>query len=185
MRTFIRPSRMAEFVGERKNLSHLVLKRDGEVLGIAQLRIVRPTPSQIRHGLSAMGPALGAARQTAGSRSSHCTWPMRSRRNTSARGSFSCVSFPTLLQDRRAPTQFKLRSAGSRGNLVVANSTYRTFVLDLSPTLEELRKGLDTKWRNQLTALRKEQSQSRRWTWKRGIPNFLRDLFPDAKAEDV
>ena len=27
----------------RKNLSHLVLKRNGEVLGMAQLRIVRPT----------------------------------------------------------------------------------------------------------------------------------------------
>ncbi len=27
----------------RKNLSHLVLKRDGEVLGMAQIRIMRPT----------------------------------------------------------------------------------------------------------------------------------------------
>ena len=27
----------------RKNLSHLVLKRNGEVLGMAQLRIIRPT----------------------------------------------------------------------------------------------------------------------------------------------
>jgi lipid II:glycine glycyltransferase (peptidoglycan interpeptide bridge formation enzyme) len=32
-----------------------------------------------------------------------------------------------------------------------ADNTYRTFVLDLTPTLEELRSKLDKKWRNQLS----------------------------------
>ncbi len=34
---------------------------------------------------------------------------------------------------------------------------YRTFVLDLAPPIEELRKNLDEKWRNKLTRVRKEQ----------------------------
>ena len=32
---------MAPFAGARENLSHLVLRRDGEVAGMAQVRIVR------------------------------------------------------------------------------------------------------------------------------------------------
>jgi lipid II:glycine glycyltransferase (peptidoglycan interpeptide bridge formation enzyme) len=34
----------------------------------------------------------------------------------------------------------------------VSQEAYRTFLLDLSPSLEELRKNLDKKWRNQLNA---------------------------------
>jgi hypothetical protein len=50
-----------------------------------------------------------------------------------------------------------LRSAFSRftPEPLVADNTYRTFVLDLSPPLEELRKNLDRKWRNQLTRAEK------------------------------
>ena len=39
---------------------------------------------------------------------------------------------------------------------VVADNTYRTLLLDLSPALEELRKGLDKKWRNLLTSSEKK-----------------------------
>ena len=42
----------------RKNLSHVVLKRNDEVVGIAQLRIVRPDEPEIWHGLLAMGADL-------------------------------------------------------------------------------------------------------------------------------
>ena len=39
-----------------KNLSRLVLKRDGEVLGIAQLRIIRPTPLKFGMAYLRWGP---------------------------------------------------------------------------------------------------------------------------------
>jgi len=39
---------------------------------------------------------------------------------------------------------------------LVAGNTYRTFVLDLASTLEELRRGLDKKWRNQLSCSEKK-----------------------------
>ena len=39
-----------------KNLSHLVLKRDGEVLGMAQLRIIRPTPFKFGVAYLRWGP---------------------------------------------------------------------------------------------------------------------------------
>ena len=41
--------------GER-NLSRLVLKRDGEVLGMAQLRIIRPTPFKFGMAYLRWGP---------------------------------------------------------------------------------------------------------------------------------
>ena len=39
---------------------------------------------------------------------------------------------------------------------LVSDNTYRTFVLDLTPGLEELRRGLDKKWRNQLSSAEKK-----------------------------
>jgi lipid II:glycine glycyltransferase (peptidoglycan interpeptide bridge formation enzyme) len=38
---------------------------------------------------------------------------------------------------------------------LTAENTYRTFVLDLSPSLDELRKKLDAKWRNKLSGAEK------------------------------
>ena len=40
----------------KKNLSRLVLKRDGEVVGIAQLRIIRPTPLKFGMAYLRWGP---------------------------------------------------------------------------------------------------------------------------------
>ena len=51
-----------------KNLSRIVLKRDGEVMGMAQLRIVRPTPLKFGMAYLRWGPALGAARPAPRSR---------------------------------------------------------------------------------------------------------------------
>jgi lipid II:glycine glycyltransferase (peptidoglycan interpeptide bridge formation enzyme) len=38
---------------------------------------------------------------------------------------------------------------------LTADNTYRTFLLDLAPTLEELRRNLDPKWRNKLSGAEK------------------------------
>ena len=69
------------------------------------------------------------------------------------------MSFRTLLRDRRAPQRCKPPSVDSRAEPRVANNTYRTFVLDLSPyargIAEEPRREMakQTYWR------RKEQSR--------------------------
>ena len=133
-----------------KNLSRLVLKRDGEVLGMAQLRIVRPTrfkfgmaylrwgPLCERRGrppdpLVAMHMARSLEEEYVGKRRLF----LRILPNAFVGSSRAAVIQSAFFRFTREP--------------LVARNTYRTFVLDLSPPLEELRKGLGKKWRNQLS----------------------------------
>jgi len=136
------------------NLSHLVLKRDGEVLGMAQLRIVRPTSFKFGMAYLRWGPlcerrgrpldplvALGMAHAL-------------EEEYVSKRKLFVRVLPNALVGSPRAAV---IQSAFSMfaPEPLVADNTYRTFVLDLAPSLEELRKSLDKKWRNQLTRAEK------------------------------
>ncbi len=133
-----------------KNLSRLVLKRDGEVAGIAQLRIVRPTPLRFGMAYLRWGPL----------------WARRGRPLDTE----VCVRMARALEEeyvgnrrlflRVLPNAFvgtpraaAMRAAFGRleAEAVVAENTYRTFVLDLAPTLEELRKGLHKTWRRHLS----------------------------------
>jgi len=137
-----------------KNLSHLALKRNGEVVGMAQLRIVRPT--KLKFGMA------------------YLRWgPMCHRRGTQADPEVALCMARALEEEyvvkRRlllqvlpnafvgSPRAEMFQSAFSRFTLEprTAATTYRTFVLDLAPSLEELRRNLDKKWRNQLTAAEK------------------------------
>jgi lipid II:glycine glycyltransferase (peptidoglycan interpeptide bridge formation enzyme) len=133
-----------------KNLSRIVLKRDGEVLGMAQLRIVRPTP--LKFGIA------------------YLRWgPLCERRGRPLDPEVLANMARALVEEYVGKKRLFLRVlpnafAGSPRAEVIqsafssftrepltADSTYRTLVLDLAPTLEELRSALDKKWRNQLT----------------------------------
>lgn len=133
-----------------KNLSHLVLKRAGEVVAAAQLRILRPTP--LKFGMA------------------YLRWgPLCAPRSKPLDGEVCARMARTLEQEyaekRRlflklipnafvgSPRAQSFQSAFGRFSTEppVPAEFYRTFVLDLAPTLDELRKGLDKKWRNQLT----------------------------------
>lgn len=144
--------------GER-NLSRLVLKRDGEVVGIAQIRIVRPTPLKFGMGYLRWGPL----------------WERRSQpldpeipRRLAAAIEDEYVRKRRLLV-RILPNAF----AGSERSEVIQSAfskfgreacepcdLYRTFLVDLTPPLEELRGKLDKKWRNQLSRSEKNDLQA-------------------------
>jgi hypothetical protein len=134
----------------RKNLSHLVLKRDGEVLGIAQLRIVRPTVFKFGMAYLRWGP-LWERRD----RPLDPEVPTNMVRALEEEYVGKRRLFLRVLPNAFAgsPRAGAIRAAFGRFSQepAVANDTYRTFVLDLGPTLEELRGKLDKKWRNQLT----------------------------------
>jgi len=138
-----------------KDLSHLVLKRGGEVLGMAQIRIVRPT--RFKFGMA------------------YLRWgPLCERRgrpiDTEVAMQMARVLDEEYVVKRRlllrvlpnafvgSPRAAAIESAfcGFTREPLVADNTYRTFILDLAPPLEELRKGLDKKWRNQLTSSEKK-----------------------------
>ncbi len=133
----------------KKNLSRLVLKRDGEIAGIGQIRIIRPTP--LKYGIA------------------YLRWgPLWERRGCSLEPEVPARLADAIEEEyvnrrnlflRILPNAFSgskradaFATAFSRFAVETSESTdiYRTFVVDLSPPVEELRKRLDAKWRNKL-----------------------------------
>ncbi|MGB2624545.1 MAG: peptidoglycan bridge formation glycyltransferase FemA/FemB family protein [Candidatus Acidiferrum sp.] len=133
-----------------KELSRLVLKRDGEVLGIAQFRIVRPTPLKFGMAYLRWGPLwerkdVPCDPEVPVRMAQAITDEYLAKRKLFLRilpNAFAGSSRATTMQD--AFCKFTSESLNSR-------NTYRTLIIDLRPSLEELRSGLDKKWRNQLT----------------------------------
>jgi lipid II:glycine glycyltransferase (peptidoglycan interpeptide bridge formation enzyme) len=137
-----------------KNLSRVVIKRDAEVLGMAQLRIVRPTP--LKFGIA------------------HLRWgPLCHRRGRPLDPEVFKVMAHALREEYVRKRRLFLRvlpnafAGSSRAEAtqtafsnftpeeLTAENTYRTFVLDLLPSLADLRKNLDPKWRNKLSGAEK------------------------------
>jgi lipid II:glycine glycyltransferase (peptidoglycan interpeptide bridge formation enzyme) len=133
-----------------KNLSHLVLRRDGEVLGMAQLRIVRPTPLKFGIAYLRWGPLCERRGRALDPEVSACMARALEAEYVGKRRLFLRV-LPNAFAG--SPRAVAIQSAFSRftRETLAADNTYRTLILDLAPTLEELRNRLDKKWRNQLT----------------------------------
>jgi lipid II:glycine glycyltransferase (peptidoglycan interpeptide bridge formation enzyme) len=133
-----------------KNLSRLVLKRDGEVVGVAQLRIIRPTPLKFGMAYLRWGPLWERRGEPLDPEV-----PTRMARAIEDEYIDKRKLFLRVLPNAFAgsPRATTMQAAFSRftPEPFDAGSMYRTFVLDLSPSLDELRNRLDKKWRNQLT----------------------------------
>jgi lipid II:glycine glycyltransferase (peptidoglycan interpeptide bridge formation enzyme) len=137
-----------------KNLSHLILRRHGQVAGMAGIRLIRPR--LLPGGVAYMrwGPVcqlrgreldLETLRQMASA--------LRAE-YVQKRGLFLRILPNAFAGSPRADifhaafSQFSTAKSGSSG-------PDRTIVLNLAPTLEQLRKALDQKWRNQLNRAEK------------------------------
>jgi lipid II:glycine glycyltransferase (peptidoglycan interpeptide bridge formation enzyme) len=133
-----------------KNLSRLVLKRDGEVMGMAQFRIVRPTPLKFGMAYLRWGPLWERRGKPLDSEV-----PMRVAIAIEDEYVKTRKLFVRILPNAFAgsPRAEVFQSAFSRFAVETSEpgDTYRTFLMDLAPPLEELRCGLDKKWRNQLS----------------------------------
>jgi len=116
----------------KKNLSRIVLKRDGEIVGIAQLRLVRPTPLKCGIAYLRWGPLW--------ERRGHPSDPEVPARLASAiedeyltrRKLFVRILPNAFVGSKRADifrtafSQFAFESSES-------SEAYRTFVVDLTP----------------------------------------------------
>ena len=138
-----------------KNLSHLVLKRDGDVVAMAQLRIVRPTKLNFGMAYLRWGPlchrrgteldaevAIGMAdalREEYVGKRRLLLQILPNAFVGTQRGALFQSAFHSFTQEPSTPANL-----------------YRTFVVDLTPSLDQLRKNLDAKWRNQLTRSEKK-----------------------------
>jgi lipid II:glycine glycyltransferase (peptidoglycan interpeptide bridge formation enzyme) len=137
-----------------KSLSHLVLKADGEVLGIAQLRIVRPTPLKFGMAYLRWGPLCERRGEPLHPEIFKIMARALVDEYVSKRRLFLRVLPNAFAGSERAETMQSAFASFTRENLTAEN-TYRTMVLDLSPSLPELRKNLDAKWRNKLSGAEK------------------------------
>lgn len=132
-----------------KSLSHLVLQREGRPIAAAQLRIARLPilPGGIAY--LRWGPML---RKTGEPFDIGVAQSMSQalRAEYSMRRGLTLVVMPNAFLADGCSGQFEsaLTTAGFQPAEI--GDTYRTVLVDLRPSPEEIRKRLDQKWRNQL-----------------------------------
>jgi lipid II:glycine glycyltransferase (peptidoglycan interpeptide bridge formation enzyme) len=139
-----------------KNLSRLVLKRDGQVAAIAQLRIIRPTPLKFGIAYLRWGPIWerrGVPFDPAVP--SHMAYAIEDE-YLGRRKLFLRV-LPNAFAGSQRAAMMQAAFCRFIAEPLDESNTYRTFVLDLIPSLDELRRGLDPKWRNKLSGAEKNK----------------------------
>jgi lipid II:glycine glycyltransferase (peptidoglycan interpeptide bridge formation enzyme) len=144
----------------KENLSHLVLRRDNEVVAAAQLRLIRK--KFLPGGIAYMrwGPLVHRRH----------TELEQETLNRIANALYNEYVVKRRLYLRILPDAFSgtnraelMKNAFGRYFTTIPNigHTERTFLLDLSPSLEEIRKQLRQKWRNQLNRSEKNNLEIR------------------------
>lgn len=134
-----------------KSLSHLVVKRGGLVLGMAQLRIIRPVNLGFGVAYLRWGPLCQLnGRDPDGDVTGALAAALREEYAVK-RGLYLEVHANAFAGSSRGEM---MRSAFSQFDCSsgIGPGKYRTLLVDLSPSLEQLRRSLDKKWRNQLSA---------------------------------
>jgi hypothetical protein len=137
-----------------ENLSHLVLRRGGEVAGVAQVRIIRA--GILNRGIAYVrwGPV--------------CQWRGRELDPDTLRGMAEALRaeyvrkrhlflriLPDAFEGSGRAAVFRAAFAGYETAPAESPGADRTIVVNLAPALDLLRKGLDQKWRNQLNRAEK------------------------------
>jgi hypothetical protein len=136
---------------KEENLSHLILKRDREVLAMAQLRIIRPGNLRLGVAYLRWGPMCQLRGREFDSMTVRAMAAALRAEYVVKRGLYLEV-LPNAFSGSRRAGLFHSAFARFDSRPVLRTGKYRTFVLDLSASLEVLRKRLDKKWRNQLNA---------------------------------
>lgn len=131
-----------------RNLSRIVLRRGGEVRAIAQLRIVQPTPLKFGIAYLRWGPLWERCGHPADAEVPERIALAIQEEYVARRRLFLRIVPNAFVGTSRAMVFQSAFSAFERRN---SGTSYRTFVLDLNPSLEEIRKRLDPKWRNKLS----------------------------------
>jgi lipid II:glycine glycyltransferase (peptidoglycan interpeptide bridge formation enzyme) len=137
-----------------RGLSHLVLRRDGQILGAAQVRIARVP--LIPAGLAYLrwGPMCQSkGRPLDPAVVAEMVASLR-QEYVNRRGLvLQIIPHAFSGTERAAAFQSALSQSGLQPEPSLGH--YRTIVVDLGPTAEVLRKRLDQKWRNQLNRAEK------------------------------
>ena len=134
-----------------KNLSHLLLKKDDQVVGMAQFRIVRVPLLSSGIAYLRWGPLC--RRRDADPNSDHLPALLKAIGDEYARRRGLLVRIlPNLFREDPAGPAFENACAEFGFQPGTSAAPYRTIRVDLTHAPELIRKRLDQKWRNQLNA---------------------------------
>lgn len=139
---------------EAKNLSHIVVKRNGEVVGMAQVRIIRPTRFKFGMAYLRWGPVC--ERRDIPLDQEVLTFMSRALEEEYVENRRLLLHvIPNAFAGSPRGDLFQAGFSRFKATLTSIDS-YRTFLVDLAPPIEELRRSLDAKWRNKLTQSEKK-----------------------------
>ena len=134
--------------GER-NVSHIVLKRDDNIVAMAQVLVVRPRHLHVGMAHLRWGPLCHLKGNQLESEIVLRMATAMHDEYVKKRGLFLRVLPKAYLQTPRAKA-FQAAFEHFRSESFRPGESYRTFDVDLTASLESIRKKLDQKWRNQL-----------------------------------
>ena len=132
-----------------KNLSHLVLRCHGEVVGIAQLRIIQSHFFKSGIAYLRWGPLCHLCNTELDVEALKKMASALHREYVQRRRLFLRI-LPDAFEGSARAGFFQSAFSQFTGRQSSGASPERTSLVDLAPPLEELRKRLDQKWRNQL-----------------------------------
>jgi lipid II:glycine glycyltransferase (peptidoglycan interpeptide bridge formation enzyme) len=133
-----------------KNLSHMIVKRNGEVVGMAQLRIIRPTRFKFGMAYLRWGPVCERRGRPLDPEALIFMSRALEEEYVEKRRLLLHI-VPNAFAGSPRADLFQAAFSRFKPKQVTSGDTYRTLLLDLAPPLEELRRRLDAKWRNKLT----------------------------------
>jgi lipid II:glycine glycyltransferase (peptidoglycan interpeptide bridge formation enzyme) len=154
-----------------KNLSHLILKRGGEVVAIAQLRIFRPAIWMGGVAYVRWGPLCKRRDRSLDPEVVERMAEALHEEYSRNRGLFLYVQPNCFLN---SPSSGSIQNGFSAfaASPAMPDYSYKTLVVDLSPSVAQLRRNLDRKWRNQLTRAQKNNLRVTANTGAAGFRTF-------------
>jgi lipid II:glycine glycyltransferase (peptidoglycan interpeptide bridge formation enzyme) len=139
-------------ISGEKNVSHLILKKEGEVVAAAQARIRKVPLTQFGVAYIRWGPMW--RRKGEAPEPDHFAQALRAIRNEYAcRRRLALRILPLLFNDSADVFETILENEGF--TRVSVQGAQRTLLVGLDRTTAELRKGMEQKWRNRLNRAEK------------------------------
>jgi lipid II:glycine glycyltransferase (peptidoglycan interpeptide bridge formation enzyme) len=137
-----------------KKLSHLVLRRNGETVGMAQVRIARA--GFLNRGIAYMrwGPVCQSRGRELDAETLRAMAEALRAEYARKRRLFLRI-LPDAFEGSPRAALFRAAFSEFQSGPAESPGVNRTMVVNLAPELEQLRKGLDQKWRNQLNRAEK------------------------------
>lgn len=159
-----------------KNLSHLVLRKGNQVIGLAQATIRKAPLLNAGIAYIPWGPLW--QKKENGNNFEHFQLLIRALKDeyASKRGLLLRVAPHYIENECSNDVGLILNNEGFQND--ASSSRYRTFIVDISPALPEIRKKLDQKWRNQLN-----RSEKNGLTTMEGNSEKLYQIFLNLQNE--